>query len=264
MSEKSPPAPSQSALIKGLRVLEVVATHDRLSDIAATAGLSNSTVHRILSDLVAHGWVHQDDERRYHPGPRPTGLANLLERQDGYLQQVIPHLRALRDATGYTVHFAVRREGQLTYTVKVDGAGSARMRSYVGMELPLHSTAIGKAVLSTMNAHQVVEALAGTRVRRLTERTVVTRPQLFDQLATVCERGWALDDGENELHTRCIGVAIPHEADQAVGGLSLSGLGRELGPGQIAALAPAVVDTGQAVRKTLAALPHADVLAPGA
>ena len=42
-----------SALIKGLRVLEVVATHERLSDIARTTGLSYSTVHRILADLVA-------------------------------------------------------------------------------------------------------------------------------------------------------------------------------------------------------------------
>ncbi|WP_375000053.1 IclR family transcriptional regulator [Aeromicrobium sp. CTD01-1L150] len=256
MSEETRPAPQQSALIKGLRVLEIVATHDRLSDIAATAGLSNSTVHRILSDLVAHGWVHQDEDRRYHPGPRPSGLASLLERPDDYLQHVIPHLRTLRDQTGYTVHFAVRRGKQLTYTVKVDGAGSARMRSYVGMELPLHSTAIGKAVLSTMNSHQVVETLAGTPVRRLTERTVVTRPQLFDQLAVASERGWALDDGENELHTRCVGVAIPQGGDQAVGGLSMSGLGRELGPDQIAALAPAVVATGQAVSQTLAALPR--------
>ncbi|MGJ9411170.1 IclR family transcriptional regulator [Aeromicrobium sp. CF4.19] len=255
MTDETPSVAQQSALIKGLRVLEVVATHDRLSDIASTTGLSYSTVHRILADLVAHGWVHQDADRRYHPGQRPGGLASLLERQDDYLEHVIPHLLALRDSTGYTVHFAVRRQGQLTYTVKVDGEGSNLMRSYVGMELPLHCTAIGKAVLSTMDPHQVVETLSGTQVRRLTDRTVVTRHQLFDQLTVAWQRGWALDDGENEVHTRCIGVAVPRGDDTIVGGLSMSGLGRELGPDQIAALAPAVVATGKAVSGALADLP---------
>ena len=244
-----------SALIKGLRVLEVVATHERLSDIARTTGLSYSTVHRILADLVAHGWVHQDTDRRYHPGPRPGGLANLLEKDDDYLDQVIPHLLELRNQTGQTVHFAVRRGHHLTYTVKLDGLGAHRMRSYVGMQLPLHCTAIGKAVLATMSEGQVVKVLAAAPVRRLTPRTVVTRPQLFDQLGVISRRGWALDDGENEEDTRCVGVAVARGEAGVIGGLSMSGLDREFDARELETFAPAVVETGWAVSKVLAGSP---------
>lgn len=253
MSKQATDVTQHSALIKGLRVLEVVATHERLSDIARAAGLSNSTVHRILADLVAHGWVHQDADRRYHPGPRPGGLANLLEKEDEYLEHVIPHLLALRNETGQTVHFAVRREQQLSYTVKLDGFGAHRMRSYVGMKLPLHCTAIGKAVLATMSETEVVKVLARTPVRRLTPRTVVTRPQLFDQLSVICRRGWALDDGENEEDTRCVGVAVSQGESGVIGGLSMSGLDHEFDARELETFAPAVVETGRAVSAVLAA-----------
>ena len=257
MSDEATGVQPHSALIKGLRVLEVVATQDRLSDIAHTTGLSYSTVHRILTDLVAHGWVHQDVNRRYHLGLRPGGLANLLGREEQYLEHVIPHLLALRNQTGHTVHFAVRQNAQLTYTVKLDGLGSHRMRSYVGMELPLYCTAIGKAILATMKADQVINLLARTRVRRLTAKTLITRRQLFDQLEITGQRGWALDDGENENHTRCIGVAVPKGDSGVVGGLSMSGLDRELDAGGLAEHAPFVVATGRAVSKVLAARPEA-------
>lgn len=253
MSTEATEVSQHSALIKGLRVLEVVATHERLSDIARTTGLSNSTVHRILTDLVSHGWVHQDADRTYHLGPRPGGLVNLVEREDEYLEHVIPHLLALRDETGQTVHFAVRRKEQLTYTVKLDGLGSHRMRSYVGMQLPLYCTAIGKAVLATMSQDQVVRVLSRAPVRRLTARTVVTRPQLFDQLDVIARRGWALDDGENEVDTRCVGVAVARGDGNVIGGLSMSGLDREFDAEELATFAPAVVETGRAVSDVLAA-----------
>lgn len=258
MTTEATDVTQHSALIKGLRVLEVVATHERLSDIARTTGLSYSTVHRILTDLVAHGWVHQDADRHYHPGPRPGGLANLLEKEDEYLEHVIPHLLALRDETGQTVHFAVRRDERLIYTVKLDGLGSHRMRSYVGMQLPLYCTAIGKAILATMTPDQVVKILSRAPVRRLTARTVVTRPQLFDQLAVISRRGWALDDGENEDDTRCVGVAVSQGEAGVIGGLSMSGLDQEFDADELATFAPAVVETGRAVSEVLASLHLAD------
>ena len=67
-----------SALAKGLAVLEAVLTNERLSDVSKATGLSNSTVHRVLGDLVTSGWVHQDDSRRYHPGRRMHALAVLM------------------------------------------------------------------------------------------------------------------------------------------------------------------------------------------
>lgn len=242
-----------SALIKGLRVLEVVATQHRISDIARMTGLSLSTVHRILADLVAHGWVRQDHDHLYYAGDRPHGLASLIGGEDDYRRSVVPHLLALREETGYTVHFAVRRGDQLTYTVKLDGAGAYRMRSHVGMELPVHSTAIGKAVLTTMDLSEVDCVLARARIRRLTARTLVNRSQILDQLEVTGRRGWALDNGENEIHTRCIGVAVPgRKSGEAIGGLSLSGLDHELDDARIETLAPYVVATGRAVSEELA------------
>src|SRR5690625_306853 len=122
----------RSALIKGLHVLESVGQHERLSDIAARTDLSPSTVHRILADLVEHGWVNRDSDRAYRPGVRVHGLVSLLHQGELLVRLAQPELEQLRDSTGFTVHLAGYQGNGLVYIAKLDGLAAYQMRSAVG------------------------------------------------------------------------------------------------------------------------------------
>jgi IclR family acetate operon transcriptional repressor len=245
------PEQQRSALMKGLHVLESVASHHRLSDIAATTGLSVSTVHRILTDLVENGWVEQDAGRQYRPGVRVHGLVSLLHNDEEIVRRALPHLRALRDRTGFTVHMARYGRENLVYIAKIDGLGSYQMRSRVGDAIPLWSTAIGKAVLAALDERSTRELVAGATLERRTPATITSRRELLEQVDVIRSRGWSTDDGENELHTRCVGVALRDASGRVIGGVSLSGLDHEMTLETAADLAPRVSETGRSIERQL-------------
>lgn len=246
-TEAKPAEPQLSALMKGLKVLEAVSSHHRISDIASETGLSVSTVHRILSDLVEHRWVEQDQERAYRPGLRVQGLASVLQNNEQLVRMALPHLQALRDRVGFTVHMARFANDELRYVAKIDGPAAYQMRSRVGDRIPLWSSAIGKAILAALDEQRSRDLLKNAQLQRRTRSTIMSKSALWNQVELIRRRGWAVDDEENELHIRCVGVALRDGNGRAIAGLSTSGLDHEMTLGTVERIAPLVLETGERI-----------------
>ena len=140
------------------------------------------------------------------------------------------------------------------YVEKLEHADAAyHTASRVGGRLQLYCTAIGKALLAAMP-----EAEAGEVLRRLdlaprTERTLATVTALEAELAAVRERGFALDDEENERNIRCVGAAVFDNRDRPVGAVSVSALAFELDRDGVLELGPRVVAAAQGLSAALGA-----------
>jgi IclR family acetate operon transcriptional repressor len=84
-----------------------------------------------------------------------------------------------------------------------------RMFTEVGRRAKPHTTAVGKAILAEQPEQDVLDLLARTGMPRRTEHTI-TDPQAFlADLALVRERGYALDEGEQEIGVRCVALVVP-------------------------------------------------------
>ncbi|MFJ9338904.1 IclR family transcriptional regulator [Streptomyces sp. NPDC101733] len=212
-----------SALEKSMRVLEAVAAPGgphRLTDVMTAAAVPKSSTFRILASLIEQGFVRSEGESRYGVGPRLRGLSALVGAGEPASVQGI--LRELQEATGQTVHLAVHTGETITYIHKLEGDQPFRTASRVGMRMPLHSTAIGKAVLAHLDPAEVRELVAATGLPRRTPRTLTTAPALAAELEDVRTRGFALDDEENELTIRCAGAAVLGPDGRPVGGVSVT------------------------------------------
>lgn len=77
-----------------------------------------------------------------------------------------PFLETLRDRTGQTVHFAPRTGDEAVYVDKVDGRRYYQIRSRVGLPLPLHSSAIGKALVAELSETEVPGIVDRTNLAR--------------------------------------------------------------------------------------------------
>lgn len=249
----TPPDGNRSAIGKVVAVVEALEHEDRLSQIAQTAGLPISTVHRILRELAALGWVRVDEGGGYRIGARLLGFVGQASEESYLLPTARPRLLELRDQTGHTVHFAMRHGDKAVYVDKLDGLRAYQMRSRIGHSVPLHSTAIGKSILAWLPEEELRAIVARTGLPARTNRTITELPVLLQHLALVRRRGFAVDLEENEADVRCIGAPVVDHRGIPIAGLSISSLAFELGPAQIEKLAPLVVRAAADISSMLGA-----------
>lgn len=244
----------RTAIGKVLAVLESLVEESRLSDIARTTQLSNSTTHRILTELVGLGWAQYDEERRrYYPGSQLYGLVGVLNDTRHVVRLAMPWLANLNADTGLTVHLGMLKGDKVMYAAKLDGTSSYRMLSHVGGMVELHSTAIGKAILATWSDERVQEFINRNGLEAITPNTHTSTEPLLADLKRCSSRGWALDNGENEKLLRCVGAPIYSATGEAIGGVSVSALQLELTVERAKDVASAVRATAKHTSDALAA-----------
>ncbi|GAA1174563.1 IclR family transcriptional regulator [Pseudonocardia alaniniphila] len=207
-----------------MRILEALAVEDgphRLMDVAERAGVPRSTAYRVLATLGAEGFAQNCGDGRYGIGTRLGGLGARIVRM--LSAGVGPTLQELqRGAGGNTVHLAVRVGDHAVYLHKVDSDKPYEMRSRVGNQLRLHCTAIGKAILAHLPRPEVEAIVMSAGMESRTPSTITDVAALHAELALVRERGYAMDDEENEPTVRCIGAVVLDRAGRPRGGVSVS------------------------------------------
>ena len=137
-------------------------------------------------------------------------LANkILDRMD-ILETVRPYLKQISEETGETVHFVQMEDTWAVYMAKeYSYRNSVRMVSRVGNRIPLYCSGVGKALLACLSDEEVAEIWSRSQIQALTPNTITTFDGLMEVLADVRQRGYAIDDEENELGVRCVAIALP-------------------------------------------------------
>ena len=166
------------------------------------------TIHRLLRSLINDGYVRQESSKRYALGPRLIRLGESASRTLG--SWAMPHLAQVVARCGETANMAMLEGDACVYIAQVPSPNFVRMFTEVGRVVPLHSTGVGKALLSTLPDEKVVMILRRAGMPSITEHTITTPDALLDDLAHVRKNRYAIDDGEQELGVRCI--AVPLEA----------------------------------------------------
>jgi DNA-binding IclR family transcriptional regulator len=242
-----------SSIDKTLAVLEALAEHHRVTDIAAATGVSKSTVHRILQALVLWGFARPDGSGSYEPGPRILTLAGRVMHRFDPARQASGALRALCVATGYTTHFAIRAVDEAVYVDKQEGSRPYQMPSRVGMSVALHTTAIGKAVLAELSDEEILGICRRNGMTQRTPRTLTSEEDLLTHLGRVRALGYAVDDEENEPGIRCVGAPVFDHTGQVLGGISISALAMDMEMTALEARAPEVIAAARDVSAALGA-----------
>lgn len=247
---------SSGSLARALDILEALAEAGgglSLSEIAARTRLPKPTIHRILKTLRSRGYVESDGAGVYQLGSQILRLAGRSASSLDYGARLRPVLRELVAMTHATVHFGVLRDGSVFYAEKLDPRRPYRMASTVGMEIALHSTAIGKAVLAHLPAEERASLIAPERLERRTPNTITEPRALERELAAIRDRGFAVDDEENEEEIRCVGAPVFGHDDRVVGAVSVSSPTFHLSPDDVPRLALLVVAAAREASRALGA-----------
>jgi len=222
----SAPRATSSTALKALRVLEVVAAEPRavsLSEVARSARLDKSVVHRMLGTLVYAGYIRQDPEsRRYSLGYRVVTLSRNLLAENEVVRLAREVLERFAADTGEGVHLAVLDGTETVLVQRVKGSQLVAVDFQVGDRSELHCTSIGKALLAYQDT-ALIDALVAKGLARRTANTIVDDSRLRRELEGVRRDGYAIDDREMYDNMRCIAAPV-FERDVPVRmGLSCSG-----------------------------------------
>lgn len=211
---------------KAISVLDIVASADepmRFTDILALTAQPRGTLHRQLSNLVEEGLLSLGRDHSYSVGIRLLKFAAKAWAGNQFRVIAEPHLRALHDLTGETVHLGVLRGNEVIYLDKVESRQAVRMYSQIGNASPVYCTGVGKAGLSALPDAELRAVIANIKFRRFTDSTLVTPDALLSEIEAIRDSGNAYDREEHEPGIRCVAAPI-YSADRSfVGGLSVTG-----------------------------------------
>lgn len=206
-----------SRLVGSDRVLAVLKELARypegvgLEELTRVIGSPKPTVHRALAALRRAGLAGQDARGHYALGDEFLRMAFAHHEARPDHVRVRPVLEALAHRFGETAHYAVLDGREVVYRAKVDPpSGAVRLTSMVGGRNPAHATGVGKLLLARhLGTLAEVEAwIGGSVLVRRTPRTLCTADALHRELRSIRERGYSLDDQENEPGVNCLALPV--------------------------------------------------------
>ena len=227
MPDNLRPRPQVPAADQTLRILSLLARQRgpiAARTIADQLDVPRSSVYHLLATLEEHGFVvHLPAERRWGLGTAAFELAGGYARQQPLTRIGRPLIAALADRTGESAHLAVMTGRDVLYTVEERAPRRPALVTDVGVRLPAHLTATGRAMLAALPREQV-RALYPDAAS-FADRTGrgPSRPgELRDVLRAVRADGFATEDGEVTLGLRSVGVAVLDHARWPIAGIAVT------------------------------------------
>ncbi len=242
-----------NAVARTLKVLEAFNRQPSasLTELATRTGLVKSAVFRILYTLGQLGYVDKTAGGRYSLSARWGHMASDARPPRNLIRLASPLMATLLSRFQETVNLGVLDGGEVLYIHVLESPHAFRLAAHAGMRSPLHSTALGKCLLSRRPLEEVSAMLKARPIRRLTARTIRDRAVFLRELARVRSHGFALDNGEDSIGARCVAAPILNNADEVIAAISISGPASRVRPERDREMAKAVMDACRQISTTL-------------
>jgi IclR family transcriptional regulator, KDG regulon repressor len=226
-----------------------------ISALAARLGLAKSTVHRLASTLVEYDILEQNRETgKYRLGLALFELGTMVRRKMDTNSGAQVQIHALADETGETVQLAILDHLSVLYIRIRESRQAVRMSSGLGSRAPAHCTGVGKALIA-FQAPDVVQQIVENGLQRYTENTIIDPEKLRAELATIRQKGYAIDDEEIEVGLRCIAAPIRDHSGQVTAAISVAAPVQRMTKKNLQATIPSVVAAAEAISRRLGYLP---------
>lgn len=245
------PRSGDGTIGKALEVLDLVAQSERpmrFSELLALSPHPKATLYRLVQTLTNLGMLRYDvDRQTYAPGLRLVSLAHAAWRQSSLAPIARPHIDALSETLGETVHLAQLDAGQVLYVDKRNAHDPIEMFSQAGKVGPGYCTGVGKAMLAFLPELDRKRMLTQQSYHRFTDATYTDAASLQAELDNTLTRGHAYDREEHEPGIICIAVPVLSSRDRVLGGLSITGATKDMDFARLDALVPDLHTTAQAI-----------------
>jgi DNA-binding IclR family transcriptional regulator len=198
-----------------LRIIKYLAGHGgpvRASTVSRDLDLPRSTTYHLMSVMQQEGFLlHSPENQAYALSPLLADIGSAVLASNALGRMAKPILERLVAETKLPVvaHLGVLHHSDVVYASKVSAPRAPSVVTSIGVRLPAHLTATGRAMLAGLSRDQV-------RAIYPSSESLVTRsgpgPTTVGQLNALLEdtrrRGWAVEDGDITLEYASVAAAV--------------------------------------------------------
>lgn len=200
-----------------------------LRELAERCQIPVSTCHLLVHTLLNRAYLYQTSRRKdLYPTRRLLDLAANIVAHDPFIERMTPAMDRLRNHTQETVILGKRQKDNIIYLEVLESPQTIRYSARAGQMKPLHSTCIGKVVLSALKPTELAAWFRSHQLTRVTSNTITTQPQLLAVLKEGVERGYFVTRGENVADVTAI--AVPLNVNNELLGLAVAGPSHRMEP----------------------------------
>lgn len=192
------------------------------SEITDHLSCAKSTAHRHLKTLEANSFVIEEEDE-YRLGLRFLDYGTVARDRYTLYQEAKPKVDNLAAETEEKIWCAVEEHGRSIHIYGAQGKRSVQTYAHVGHRNYLHQHAAGKAILANLRDENIEHIIDRYGLPARTPNTITDRDELWEEIESIRERGYAFNLEESVEGLHALGAPITDENDAAIGAISISG-----------------------------------------
>lgn len=253
-------ASSSTAVARALSILEAVAQRGggmTNSELSRRLDIPKSTASYILRALERRGYLRRERSTgKYRLGLKVLTLSRSVTTGSDVRDVALPVLKQFVERSHLTVHLAILDQGRAVYIEKVEAPGFIKMDTWVGHRVAVHTTGVGKALVSYLPEIEVETILKERGLQKRTLKTITARAKFMRELEKVRAQGYALDDEENSVGVRCVAAPIFNNQGTVVAALGTSATTNQIDQDNLPKIASLVKEAARKISHQLGHQEH--------
>lgn len=220
-----PLSDSLQSVERALRVVEVLVHEARpmsVREISEQIGINRTTAHRLVATLCASGWAERAPDGRFQLSVKFLAIGHVINHQRRFLDEIRPELVWLSQLTRETVHVGVLDRLEIVHIDKIESMERVGVSSRIGTRGAVHSTSLGMALMAAQSDAAVERYIA--EASAIDPPLGLADPGRFRaRIADAHTRGFTMDDEDDSVGVRCVGVAVRGPDAQPIFAISVTG-----------------------------------------
>ena len=223
-----------------------------ITEIANALDVRPGSIYPTLHTLEQEKYLYRDGDKKYQLGIKFMEKGSYVLENMDIRSRARPVLENLRDEVNETVHLGLLKDGEVVYIDKIEPRRALiPMYSSVGKRVPVHAAALGKAILAYQPAEEWKAIVSESGMTQYRQNTITSIEELAQELETVRERGYAIDDAEHEEELRCIAAPVFDHTDSVNTAISLTFPAIRVGCEEIKKTAPTLKNHSREISRKI-------------
>ena len=211
-------------LIKSMNLLVCLAEAPlTVVELSDRTGISKPTIYRILHTLDSGGFVVRDqDNRKYILGPALIGLGRATRNSADLIRYARPTLTELSKKYNETVNLGVLSYGKVIYLSTLESRQQLRVTVPMTIENNAHTTALGKAILSSMEEEPALKIISSMYAAKANQTSRYSESEFIEHIRSCKTQGFAIDNEDDAIGFRCVAAPMFNSSGVPIAAISIS------------------------------------------